>query len=73
MSRIAAYRHYAAECLQWAERATNPSERHLFIEMASGWHEMATLLTDYMEAHDDGEKVPFEDLIKLAENKRQAN
>jgi hypothetical protein len=57
MSRITAYRSYAAECLARAGRAAEPADRQLFIEMAAGWHELATMLADYMEKHP-GEEPP---------------
>ena len=54
-SRVAIFRSYAAECLALAEKATDKSDREKLLDMAGGWHELATLLQDYMDEHDGGE------------------
>jgi hypothetical protein len=58
MSRVAAYRSYAAECLALAEKTTLENERRSLIEMAASWHELALMLESYMEEHG-GEEPAF--------------
>lgn len=58
MSRVAAYRSYAAECLALAEKTPLESERLLLVEMAASWHELALMLENYMDEHG-GEKPLF--------------
>ena len=55
MTYVAAFRNYAAACLARAEMTIDPSDRQFLIEMAAGWHELATTLADYIEEHDGGE------------------
>jgi hypothetical protein len=55
MSRIAAYRRYAAHCLGLAEKTSDDSERRVLIEMAAGWHELALMLDNYMNEHHGAE------------------
>jgi len=52
MSRVEAYRNYAAECLALAKRTPNERERQLLVEMAAGWHELAEMLRKFMDEHD---------------------
>jgi hypothetical protein len=59
MTRVAAYRRYAAGCLARADMAIDPSDRELHIEMAAGWHELATSLADNTEEHD-GRDLPID-------------
>jgi hypothetical protein len=52
MSRVRAYRQYAADCLALAERTPGGPDRHSLIEMAASWHELALLLENYTEERD---------------------
>jgi hypothetical protein len=61
VSRVSIFRSYAAECLALAEKTTVDSDRELLMNMAAGWHELATLLQAYMDEHD-GEEIPFGEL-----------
>jgi hypothetical protein len=68
MSRIAAYRNYAAECLALADKVADESGRRSLIEMAASWHELALMLETYMEEHD-GQEPPF--TLEMPAAKRQ--
>ena len=41
MERTAWYRSYAAECLEAAQRASDPALKTLLVEMAASWHRLA--------------------------------
>lgn len=69
MSRIAAYRSYAAHCLGLAEKTGDDSERRVFIEMAAGWHELALLLENYMNEHH-GAEMPASEFERLKAKQR---
>jgi hypothetical protein len=57
--RVQNYRCYAGDCLDLAGKVANQRDRHLLIEMASGWHELASALETYMDEHD-GQEPPFD-------------
>ena len=64
MSRIAAYRSYAAQCLELAEKTKVDPERRVLIEMAAGWHELALMLETYMDEHQ-GAEMPVSEFERL--------
>ena len=64
MSRIAAYRSYAAHCLELAEKTNDDSVRRVLIEMAAGWHELALMLETYMDEHQ-GAEMPVSEFERL--------
>ena len=64
MSRIAAYRSYAARCLELAEKTGDDAERRVLIEMAAGWHELALMLETYMNEHH-GAEMPVSEFERL--------
>ena len=64
MSRIAAYRSYAAHCLELVEKTSDDSERRVLIEMAAGWHELALMLENYMNEHH-GAEMPVSEFERL--------
>ena len=46
MTSKAEYQHYAGECLRWAARAENETERRAFLEMADAWTRVALVQSD---------------------------
>ncbi len=45
-------RQFAAECLRWAEKAENASQRDLMVRVARGWLATAAALERSTEAGD---------------------
>jgi hypothetical protein len=41
MERTAYYRAYAAQCMEAAERASDPTLKRLLVEMAAVWHRLS--------------------------------
>lgn len=65
--RVQNYRCYAADCMELAEKASEVDRRRL-VEMAAGWHELATMLKAYMEAHG-GREPPYQPVFECGEAK----
>lgn len=68
--RVQNYRCYAGDCLELAAKVANDRDRHLLVEMASGWHELASALEAYMDEHD-GKEPPFDSSPLLGRRTRE--
>lgn len=53
MDRVVQYRLCAAECLELAERASNPNDRGLLVSMAMRWIDLAEKLAESVENHHE--------------------
>jgi hypothetical protein len=68
--RVQNYRCYAGDCLELAGKVASQRDRHLLIEMAAGWHELASALEAYMDEHD-GQEPPVFDMSALLVRRRR--
>jgi hypothetical protein len=59
------YRHYAEECLRWAEETDNEEHRQAFLDMAVAWMKLIGH-TD----HQTGSGVPNGGLYQPRDNAR---